>query len=162
MTTPPPPHVAPPQARGPAPASDPDEQHLRVLSILFYVMGGLNALMGCAGLLWLIIGIGLVVSGEPLTRGGPEGSTEAVQGIGGLAIVLGVFLVGLALVTAAAVIYAGRCLATQQNRIYCFVIACFMCLSVPLGTLLGVFTIVVLSRASVIAKFNHAAPATIR
>ena len=51
-------------------------------------------------------------------------------------------------------ILAGRWLGSARNRMFCFVNACIMCLHAPFGTALGIFTILVLSRPSVVARFE--------
>jgi hypothetical protein len=74
-----------------------------------------------------------------------------------LGIVLTVFGGVLALmgwIFAFLVFLAGRKLAAHRSRTFCIVIAALCCMMVPLGTLLGVFTLVVLSRQSVQALFD--------
>lgn len=44
---------------------------------------------------------------------------------------------------------SGRCLARRRNRLFSFVMAAFLCMFMPFGTVLGIFTIIVLSRESV-------------
>jgi hypothetical protein len=59
------------------------------------------------------------------------------------------------------IIWAVLCLLTgislnaQRRRTLCMVTAGLMCLNIPLGTILGVFTFVVLSRPSVKALFEQ-------
>ena len=53
---------------------------------------------------------------------------------------------------------AGRCLARRKRHLFCLVIAGISCLFMPFGTVLGVFTIVVLSRPSVKALFETGRP----
>jgi hypothetical protein len=63
-------------------------------------------------------------------------------GIGGL-MLLFAFLIGL----------AGYYLHRRKARTFCFIIAAIQCTQMPLGTVLGVFTILVLSRDSVREMF---------
>jgi hypothetical protein len=46
-------------------------------------------------------------------------------------------------------------LSERRNPTFIMVIAAIQCLNMPLGTALGVFTIVVLQRASVKRLFEH-------
>ena len=46
----------------------------------------------------------------------------------------------------------------RRNRSFCFVVACLSCFNVPLGTILGIFTILVLNRPSVQAGFDRLTP----
>jgi hypothetical protein len=50
-------------------------------------------------------------------------------------------------------------LRERKNRTFSFVVACVNCIHVPLGTVLGVFTIVVLSRESVKRLYEGTAQA---
>ena len=56
------------------------------------------------------------------------------------------FLAGVAM--AICILIAGRSLARQRHYWFAFVIACVECIFIPFGTILGVFTIIVLSRES--------------
>jgi hypothetical protein len=53
------------------------------------------------------------------------------------------------------ILIAGRCLSRRKGYSFALVIACIECLFVPFGTILGVFTIVALSRESVRALFSN-------
>lgn len=53
---------------------------------------------------------------------------------------------------------SARWLAARRNWTFCFVVACIACLQVPLGTALGVFTILVLQRPSVKGIFGRPGP----
>jgi hypothetical protein len=55
------------------------------------------------------------------------------------------------------VFLAGRNLAQQRRYTFCLVIAGLLCIFIPFGTVLGVFTIVVLVRPSVKALFEQQA-----
>jgi hypothetical protein len=47
------------------------------------------------------------------------------------------------------IIHAGLCLSRRRRPTFCMIIAAINCIFVPIGTVLGVFTILVLSRPSV-------------
>ena len=51
------------------------------------------------------------------------------------------------------VAYAGRCLSQQRRYLLCMIVAGLACLFTPIGTILGVFTLVVLLRPQVKAAF---------
>ena len=52
------------------------------------------------------------------------------------------------------VLLAGRALAARRRRGFCIVVAAIECMMMPLGTILGIFTIIVLARPSVVALFE--------
>jgi len=81
--------------------------------------------------------------------------------VGWMMIVMGsAFIVG-GWTLASLVFAAGRCLARRRRRMFCMVIAGIMCVFSPFGTILGVFTIVVLVRPSVRALFAADLPGAI-
>jgi hypothetical protein len=55
---------------------------------------------------------------------------------------------------AVCLVIAGNNLRRQTRYTFCLVVAAVCCTFMPFGTVLGVFTIIVLSRASVKALFN--------
>jgi hypothetical protein len=55
---------------------------------------------------------------------------------------------------ATVILLAGRFLQQRKNRIYCLVVAALACMFQPFGTILGVFTIVILLRPDIEALFQ--------
>ena len=75
--------------------------------------------------------------------------------------VMGIFFVAFASLFilagwtfATCVFLAGRNLARRRRYTFCLVMAAIMCLFMPFGTVLGVFTLVVLMRPSVKPLFD--------
>ena len=52
------------------------------------------------------------------------------------------------------IMLAGRFLQKRKNRTYCLVVGAFACMFQPFGTILGVFTIVILLRPDVETLFR--------
>lgn len=127
-----------------------DLHHLNLLSIFHYVAGGLTCLFGCFPIIHLIVGLFLLFA-PPQTNGGEEFSTSLV-GVFFILFALG-FIV-MAWTTAIFMFIAGRKLARQRSYTFCLAIAGVECIFMPIGTVLGVFTIIVLSRPSVKALFS--------
>lgn len=69
------------------------------------------------------------------------------------------FIVGQAI--SISVIVSGRFIKRRTRYKFSFVLACIACIFVPFGTVLGVFTIIVLSRDAVKAKYGRLKAATI-
>jgi hypothetical protein len=101
-------------------------------------------------LIFLLVG-GVMASGAIE----PDSANDrvAVQSMGVLFSAIGMGMVLTCLLSGAAIAAVGYCLSRRQAYTFCLVIAAFECLSFPLGTALGVFTIVVLLRDSVKAGF---------
>jgi len=57
--------------------------------------------------------------------------------------------------------YAGRFLKEHRNYTFCFVMSCINCAMMPFGTILGVFSILVLMRDSVKNIFDNNPPPNI-
>jgi hypothetical protein len=67
-------------------------------------------------------------------------------------------LMALGATLAACIAVAGRFLSQRRRYLFCLVMACVMAaLSMPFGTVLGVFTIIVLMRPTVKAAFGYPA-----
>jgi hypothetical protein len=129
-----------------------DSEHLKMLSIFYFVFCGLNSIGLFAGVLYMAIGLAMVVGS---TSGGANAPPQA---IGFLLVGVGFFATILIGVIATCVGLTGYYLQKRKRRMFCFVVACCICcVSVPVGTLLGIFTILVLQRESVKEMFRTAA-----
>jgi hypothetical protein len=134
-----------------------DEEHLRLLSIFHYVCAGLAAFFACFPIIHVVLGSVLLL--HPRTFGPQNNQEPPVEFIGLMFVVMGGMFILLGWTFAACVAYAGRCLSQRKNYTYCMVMAGIACLFMPFGTILGIFSIMVLIRPSVKALFNVAAPA---
>ena len=133
-----------------------DQEHLQLLSIFHYVVAGLAALFSFFPLLYTIIGTIFIFAARHGTAKSGEDVPPEFLGWIFAVIGLGLFLFGLAI--AFCILIAGRSLALRKRYSFAMVMACIECIFVPFGTILGVFTIVVLSRQSVRALFAAVAP----
>ncbi|HMJ91830.1 MAG TPA: hypothetical protein VK530_18545 [Candidatus Acidoferrum sp.] len=131
-----------------------DADQLRLLSILYYVWGGLTVMLSCLGGVWAAIVLGIVAGA---TRNQPNPPPAA---IGGLVAVILIGAIGLAVVVGALTAWTGKCIGDRRSYTFCLVIAAITCLSFPFGTALGVFTLIVVTRPSVKALFGQQTPAT--
>ena len=126
-----------------------DVEHLRLLSIFHYIVGAITGVFSLLPVMHLAIGVAMVT-------GRFEQSGEAPPAMFGwfFIVVALVFIVcGLAL--AACLVLAGRFLSRREHYLFCFVMAALACIFFPFGTVLGVFTIIVLSRPSVKELFTR-------
>ena len=126
-----------------------DEEHLRLLSIFHYVLAGLAVLSGCIPIVHLVTGLVFLVFGA---SSGQQGFPAAL--FGAFFMFIGGFIMCLEWVHAALLFVAGRSLAQRRRRLFCIVVACVNCLFVPMGTILGVFSLIVLVRPSVRTLFE--------
>lgn len=123
-----------------------DQEHLRLLAVFHYVCAGIMALGACVPLIHLVLGLFMVFS--PQTFGPAKGQQPPLF-VGWLFIGLASVIILLGWAMALLTAYSGRCLQKRRRYMFSFVIAAIMCVFMPFGTVLGVFTLVVLSRPSV-------------
>jgi hypothetical protein len=130
-----------------------DVEHLKILSICFYILAGLCMFPVLFGLIYAVMGIffsaAMMSSDMPHRAGEPPPEL-----FGGIFVAFGAIFIIIFLTLGFLILKAGRNLAKKQGYTFAFVIACIICLWMPLGTVLGVFTIIVLMRDSVKALFN--------
>src|SRR6266404_2711311 len=74
--------------------------------------------------------------------------------LGWIFILLGAFFFFVGVTMAICILIAGGCLSRRKAFSSVLVVACVECFFIPFGTILGVFTIVALSRESVRALFS--------
>jgi hypothetical protein len=129
-----------------------DEANIDMLAIFHYVVGAFMALFSLFPLIYLVFGMFFIFAPDITNNSQPSSAPEFV---GYIFIVIGIVFVLIGEALAFSVIYSGRQLQKKQKRMFSFIIACIMCFFVPFGTILGVFTIVVLSKDSVIALYNR-------
>src|ERR1035441_8795979 len=130
------------ETRLPNPQQILDNEHLRLLSIFYYVKGGISALFACIPIIHVVLGLVFIIVPEVFGHGNNQPPTF----IGLLLVMLGGFLILFGWTFAVLAVITGRCIARRKHYTFCFVMACVECLSVPFGTVLGVFTILVLHR----------------
>lgn len=125
-----------------------DQEHLRLLSIGYLVSAGVNVFSSLFGLMYaamgLLFGAAIAQSSEPA----PPEFIGWVFGVFGLVI----FLVMVTLAVLKAMVW--DCLRKRRSRMFCMVIAGVTAPGIPYGTMLSVFTFLVLSRPSVKQLFE--------
>ncbi len=131
-----------------------DREHLQLLAIFHYVVAGLAALFSFFPLLYTTVGAVFIFAARHGTA--KPGEDLPPEFLGWIFAVLGslLFLIGIAM--AICILIAGRSLALRKRYSFAFVMACIECLFIPFGTILGVFTIIVISRESVRELFSTA------
>ena len=128
-----------------------DSEHLNLLATFHYVVAGLAALFACLPLIHLSVGIAMVTGKIDNATGQDE-----IMGFAGwffIAIASIFILSGWAFAICLAL--AGRFLAQRRRYTYCMVMAGISCLLMPFGTVLGIFTILVLLREPVKELFGR-------
>lgn len=132
------------------PATSDDLNHLRWLSIAHYIYAGFIAVSSLFALIFIAFGI---FAGS-ISQGPNDPSPQVMRWIfTGVGLVVLVFGLGIATLF----FFVARNIARRRHHTYCVVMSGIACLSVPIGTLLGVFTLIVLLRPSVKPLFEPVA-----
>ena len=117
---------------------------LRLLSIGYFIQGGIVIFYGLLALCYVGF-MGAIFGSIPNSpQGDPRNQIPA-----GLLYSIGAIVIAVALVTlvgASCVLYAGLALRKHKKRTFVLVMAALNCLAVPYGTVLGIFTFLVLQR----------------
>lgn len=126
------------------------DDHLQILAIFHYVVAGIATLISLFPAIHLLIGIGLFTVGflEPKVL-------FPMQIVGGFFILFASFWIFCGLSFAICLAVAGRSLQRRRRYQYCLVMAGVTCMFMPFGTVLGVFTIILLLKEDVKAQFQH-------
>jgi hypothetical protein len=132
-----------PAVRRRGPVMNKDIQHLNLLAVFHYLVGALMMLISSIFIFHLVIGVIAIISPSSL------GGTPPPLLIGWVFALLGGAAVFLGWSLGIALMIAGWFLHRRTHHLYCFIMACFSLMFQPFGTVLGVFTIIVLMRPSV-------------
>lgn len=122
-------------------------KHLRSIEIFHYVYGA----MVCFGGIFMLA---LVALGAVLGSGGMTTDQDVPTWLGPVLSTLGIVLFVLIEAIGLLNIHSGRCIGKRKNRTFSMVVAAFNCLSIPLGLVLGIFTLVTLSEEPVKQEYN--------
>jgi hypothetical protein len=132
-----------------------DDEHLDMLAVFHNVVAGLALLVALFPSVHLFVGLCLV-SGY-FTDPKPDFPFALV---GWFFVLFASCWIVAGLTFAFSLAWAGRCLRRRRRYPFCLVMAGLACAFMPFGTVLGVFTIVTLTKESVKAQFQPAsAPA---
>lgn len=130
-----------------------DLEHIKLLSIFHYIIGGIMLLFSFMPLIHLTIGLLFILSPDIFTNNANDQPPEFIGWLfamaGGILFILGASI-------SICIIISGRFLSKKIKYMFSLVIACIECLFIPFGTVLGVFTIIVLSRESVKTLYKRA------
>lgn len=121
-------------------------EHLRLLSLFHYILGGLGFLFACFPLIHVFLGVMMLVAPETMTN---NNDAPPPAFVGYLFTGLGLLFVLFGWATAACTIFSGRKIAQRKHRLFSIIVAAVLCFFMPFGTILGVFTLIILTKDSV-------------
>jgi len=133
-----------------------DKEHLRLLQISYYILGGMTVLR----LIWLFFVVGMFVFAGTMAKLAPHNADNAAQADMAVQVMFGIMAVVFGIVGLLTVLficlefYAAHCLKQRKNVLVIQIVAALYCLSLPWGTAVGACTFIVLNRPSVRALFR--------
>ena len=147
-------------------------ERLNFLAIGFYVRGGMMLVFGCFMVLYACMffafsfipesawnqpishGTAAIANATPAAQ--VANSNPGAPPVAMFRIMAGVIIgvVVLVWIAGALTLYSGSCIKKRKHRILVYVMAGFNCFFIPYGTLLGVFTFIVMSSPEAIAEWN--------
>jgi hypothetical protein len=133
------------------PSSQRDAEQLRLLATLHFVLAALVALVGLVPGLHLVAGIAML-NGDFSAF---EGDSFPPPAFAWFFIGFGVAAILFAETLAILLVLGGSALRQRTRHRFCTVVAAISCAFAPLGTALGVCTLLVLGRASVRQAFGE-------
>jgi hypothetical protein len=149
-------------------------ERLRILMIGFYIRGGMMAVFGFFFLIYVAMFAGISFIPEsawsqpsPAANASPTPSLSvtpsAHQNSGAPPVIMfrimaGIFSVVTFLiwVVGGLTAYAGRCIQKRRHQLLIHIMAALNCLFIPYGTLLGIFTFIILGSPAAGREFGEA------
>lgn len=122
-----------------------DREHLNLLVIFHYIVAGL-ALMGIGFLVLHYVVMGSVFNNPEMWKNAKD---QPPPQLFAMFKWFYLFMGFLLIMAAVGNLLSGLYLRARKHRTFSIVVAALNCLQIPFGTVLGVFTIVVLVRESV-------------
>lgn len=123
-----------------------DNEHLRLLRIGFFISAAQTAIFIPVGLLYA--GMGVMFSQLPTGAAPPPSFVSWLFGL------IGAGFAGFAAVGATLKLLTAIRLKERRSRVMCLIAAGLSCMEIPYGTVLGIWTFMVLGRASVRRQFE--------
>ncbi|MES2440759.1 MAG: hypothetical protein V4584_16955 [Verrucomicrobiota bacterium] len=132
-----------------------DDEHLKLLAVFHFVFGGLAILgIGFLVLHYLILNHVMMNPETWKAPGAHPPPRQFFQAFVWFYVIMGTaFLLG-----GIANILSGIFLRRKRHRTFSLVVAGIDCIQIPFGTVLGIFTIMVLSRESVRQSYANSDP----
>jgi hypothetical protein len=128
-----------------------DREHLKLLAIFYYMLGGITIFFSCFGLFHFFFGLAMVFFGDSFH--GRHGQPDLPPLFFGLLFsFIGVMIVLTGWIIGGLTLFAARSIQLRKRRTFTLVIAalnCLNCMFMPFGAVLCAFTFVILTRDSV-------------
>lgn len=132
---------------------DPNSEDLRLLAMFHFVVAGMAAVVSLFPIIHLAVGVAMVA----MASVDPQ-APFPIRLVGWIFVAFASLFILCGLTFSGCLALAGRCLQRRRRYTFCLVMAALACIFVPFGTVLGVFSFIVLTRPEVRASFGPASP----
>lgn len=133
-----------------------DLDNLKLLGLFSYIWGGISFLFGFFPIFHVAFGAMMIFNPGFMSSSGSGVNDPSLPYVGWTMLIIGLSVMLGFWIYSACMVYAGRCLRGQRRYTYSLVMAIISCLHMPLGTVLGIFTIIVLRKPSVKQLYGRA------
>lgn len=141
-----------------------DAENLNALALCHFILGGVTAAFSCLFIMHIVIGAMTIhnpgmFTPRPMPQAAPSVPPYPYPlfppAMGYMFVIMGTIAVLGGWTLGALTAYAGRCMKARRNFLFILIIAGCNCgFVMPLGTVLGVFTFIVLLRPTVKTLFD--------
>ncbi len=128
-----------------------DEEHLRMLPVFYWVLGATECFLALYGLVY--VGLGIFFASIPIDSASSSAGPPPAF-IASLFVAIGAGFMVVFGAVGILTILTGFWIRKRRHRTACLVMAGLSCLSVPWGTIVGVFSFIVLLSPSVKTLFD--------
>jgi hypothetical protein len=130
----------PPTDREPSnPAPQPNEDYLKILSICHYILGIVMLCFSSFSLLYIFVGAMMM----------KQAKSDEERMIGIIFIIISACVALVSYTIDILMIAAGYYLSRRKKHKFCLIVSCMELIIVPFGTVLGVFTLIVLLKPEI-------------
>jgi hypothetical protein len=130
-----------------------DDEHLKLLSIGYMISAATTCFVALLGMLYVAMGVVMVKFLSQKPEFAQNANQRSPEFVGWMFGMMGIAFMVTGVALAAMKLRAGFCIRQRRSRTFCLVVAGISCLGIPYGTLLGVFSFMVLGRESVARQF---------
>jgi hypothetical protein len=127
-----------------------DQQYLKIIAIFHFVVGGIAGLISCFPIIHLVLGLTFLFGNFSSVQ---PTDTMPMSLFGLVFTVIPALIILLGWAFAICVMLAGYFNIKRQHHMFCLVMAGVECMFMPFGTVLGVFSIILLIKPEVKALF---------
>jgi hypothetical protein len=129
------------------------EKNLHLLTIFHYVVGVLVVLFSSLFIIHIVMGVLMLTHGGSWLMPPAQGSLPPPPLFGAFFVAMGSVAVLFGWTMGALTIVAGRSIERRRRHLFCMIVAGLLCMWAPFGTVLGVFTLVILTKPHVRQQF---------